>query len=63
MDILSFVIDYWKMLPIIKALVYDNGSTDVTYCANNYIIALINVKNWSDFLSFQFFFVHLQKKN
>ena len=28
MDILPFVIDYWKRLPITKAVVYDNGSTD-----------------------------------
>lgn len=28
MDILPFVIDYWKLLPITKAVVYDNGSTD-----------------------------------
>ena len=28
MDILPFVIDYWKKLPIEKAVVYDNGSTD-----------------------------------
>lgn len=28
MDILPFVIDYWKLLPIEKAVVYDNGSTD-----------------------------------
>ena len=27
-DILSFVLDYWKRLPITKAVVYDNGSTD-----------------------------------
>lgn len=28
MDILPFVIDYWKHLGITKAIVYDNGSTD-----------------------------------
>lgn len=28
MDILPFVLDYWKLLPIEKAVVYDNGSTD-----------------------------------
>ena len=28
MDILPFVIDYWKRIPITKAVVYDNGSTD-----------------------------------
>ena len=27
-DILPFVIDYWKRLSITKAIVYDNGSTD-----------------------------------
>lgn len=27
-DILPFVVDYWKRLPITKAVVYDNGSTD-----------------------------------
>jgi hypothetical protein len=28
MDILPFVLDYWKRLPITKAVVFDNGSTD-----------------------------------
>ena len=28
MDILPFVIDYWKRIPVTKAIVYDNGSTD-----------------------------------
>lgn len=28
MDILPFVIDYWKKIPVTKAVVYDNGSTD-----------------------------------
>lgn len=28
MDILPFVVDYWKRLLITKAVVYDNGSTD-----------------------------------
>lgn len=28
MDILPFVIDYWKKIPITKAIVFDNGSTD-----------------------------------
>ena len=27
-DILPFVIDYWKRIPVTKAIVYDNGSTD-----------------------------------
>ena len=28
MDILPFVVDYWKRLQVTKAVVYDNGSTD-----------------------------------
>lgn len=27
-DVLPFVIDYWKRIPVDKAIVYDNGSTD-----------------------------------
>ena len=30
MDILPWVIDYWKRIPVTKAVVYDNGSTDGT---------------------------------
>lgn len=28
MDVLPFVVDYWKRIPVTKAIVYDNGSTD-----------------------------------
>lgn len=46
MDVLPFVIDYWKYLGITKAVVYDNGSNDGS-------VEFLSQFNWIEIRHFQ----------